>query len=181
MWFRPYPVIAPFAMHTPTCGPPCQAPVTLRRSLFPKSGIGPLRHRPRCSETSAVGAQADMARTLRMCGCNLVTPRLSAAARATTPTAWRCWRRSGAPRHRVSAAKRTPSGQTAWGPEVRQFRLWAEQRGCGGMGAPPGPPKLHYSTAHARAETITPLYSTDYLFVSFTVQAERSNPPKCLR
>jgi hypothetical protein len=46
--------------------------------------------------------------------------------------AWRCWRRSGAPRHRVSAAKRTPSGETAWGPEVRQFRLLAEQRGCGG-------------------------------------------------
>ena len=49
--------------------------------------------------------------------------------------AWRCWRRSGAPRHRVSAAKRTPSGETAWGPEVRQFRLLAEQRGCGGGGA----------------------------------------------
>jgi FtsZ-binding cell division protein ZapB len=95
--------------------------------------------------------------------------------------AWRCWRRSGAPRHRVSAAKRTPSGETAWGPEVRQFRLWAEQRGCGGMGGPPGPPKLHYSTAHASPETITPLYSTDYLFVSFTVQAERSNSPTCLR
>jgi hypothetical protein len=38
------------------------------------------------------------------------------------------------------------------------------------MGEPPGPPKLHYSTAHASPETITPLYSTDYLFVSFTVQ-----------
>jgi len=49
------------------------------------------------------------------------------------------------------------------------------------MGEPPGPPKLDYSTAHARAETITPLYSTDYLFVSFTVQAERSNSPTCLR
>ena len=38
---------------------------------------------------------------------------------------------------RVSAAKRTPSGETAWGPEVRQFRLWAEQRGCGGWGSRP--------------------------------------------
>ena len=54
-----------------------------------------------------------------------------------SPAAWRCWRRCAAPRHRVSAAKRTPSGETAWGPEVRQFRLWAEQRGCGGMGSRP--------------------------------------------
>ena len=97
------------------------------------------------------------------------------------PAAWQKWPRYTAPRHRVSAAKRTPSGETAWGPEVLQFRLWAEQRGCRGDGAPPGPPKLHYSTEHARAETITPLYSTDYLFVSFTVQAERSNSPTCLR
>ena len=44
---------------------------------------------------------------------------------------------------------KTPSGETAWGPEVRQFRLLAEQRGFGGMGEPPGPPKLYYSTAHA--------------------------------
>jgi hypothetical protein len=35
--------------------------------------------------------------------------------------------------------KRTPSGETAWGPEVLQFRLWAEQRGVsGGDGEPPG-------------------------------------------
>ena len=54
-----------------------------------------------------------------------------------SPAAWRCWRRCAAPRHRVSAAKRTPSGETAWGPEVRQFRLWAEQRGYGGMGSRP--------------------------------------------
>src|SRR6478672_1578736 len=98
-----------------------------------------------------------------------------------SPAVWRCWRQSVAPRHRVSAAKRTPSGETAWGPEVLQFRLWAEQRGVGGMGEPPGPPKLHDSTAHASAETITPLYSTDCLFVSFTVQAERSSSPTCLR
>jgi len=87
-----------------------------------------------------------------------------------TPAAWRRWRQSGAPRHRVSAAKRTPSGETAWGPEVLQFRLWAEQRGCRGDGEPPGPPKPRDSTAHAPAETITPLYSTDYLFVSFSVR-----------
>jgi hypothetical protein len=33
--------------------------------------------------------------------------------------------------------KRTPSGETAWGPEVLQFRLWAEQRGCRGTGSRP--------------------------------------------
>jgi hypothetical protein len=64
--------------------------------------------------------------------------------------------------------KKDPKGETAWGPEVLQFRLWAEQRGRGGMGEPPGPPKLRDSTAHAPAETITPLYSTEYLFVSFS-------------
>jgi hypothetical protein len=48
------------------------------------------------------------------------------------------WRRCAGPRHRVSASKRTPSGETAWGPEVLQFRLWAEQRGCrGGRGSRP--------------------------------------------
>ena len=62
-----------------------------------------------------------------------------------------------------------------------QFRLWAEQRGVGGMGEPLGPPKLRDSTAHAPAEAITPLYSTDYLFVSFTARAERSNSPRSLR
>ena len=100
---------------------------------------------------------------------------------ARVPATWRCWRRCAAPHHRVSATKRTPSGETAWGPEVRQFRLWAEQRGCEGMGEPPGPPKLCDSTAHAPAKTITPLYSTDYLFVSFSVRAEKCNSPRCLR
>jgi hypothetical protein len=51
--------------------------------------------------------------------------------------------------------------------------------GVGGMGEPPSPPKD--STAHAPTETIMPLYSTDYLFVSFSVQAERCNFPRCLR
>ena len=97
--------------------------------------------------------------------------------------AWTCGQRGayGAPGlvagERLN--KKTPSGETAWGPEVHQFRLWAEQ--VWGDGEPPGPPKLRYSTAHASPETITPLYSTDYLFVSFTVQAERSNAPTCLR
>ena len=77
--------------------------------------------------------------------------------------------------------KRTPSGETAWGPEVLQFRLWAEQRGCRGDGEPPGPPKLCDLTGHAAAKTITPLYSTDYLFVSFSVRAEKCNSPRCLR
>jgi hypothetical protein len=45
----------------------------------------------------------------------------------------------------------------------------------------PVTPKLSDSTAHAPAEAITPLYSTDYLFVSFTAQAERSNFPRSLR
>ena len=65
--------------------------------------------------------------------------------------------------------------------EVLQFRLWAEQRGCRGDGEPPGPPKLCDLTGHAPAKTITPLYSTDYLFVSFSVRAEKCNSPRCLR
>jgi hypothetical protein len=99
----------------------------------------------------------------------------------TTLVVLRCWLQSAAPRHRVSAAKRTPSGETAWGPEVLQFRLWAEQRGYRGDGEPHGPPKLGDSTAHAPAKTITPLYTTDYLFVSFSLRAERCNSPRCLK
>jgi hypothetical protein len=61
--------------------------------------------------------------------------------------------------------------------------IWALSRAAGvsGDGEPPGQPKLYDSTAHAPAEAITPLYSTDYLFVSFTARAERSNSPRSLR
>ena len=46
-----------------------------------------------------------------VCGCNLVTPRLSAAARAAGLAAWRCWRRCAVPR-RGSAAWPRPGGKT---------------------------------------------------------------------
>jgi hypothetical protein len=81
----------------------------------------------------------------------------------------------------IERLKKNPKRRDRLGSEVLQFRLWAEQRGVGGTGEPPGPPKLGDSTAHAPAEAITPLYSTDYLFVSFTARAERSNSPRSLR
>ena len=72
------------------------------------------------------------------------------SARAT-PAAWRCWRQSRRTSSSSERRKKNPKRRkTAWGPEVLQFRLWAEQQGCfGGMGEPPGPPKLGKSTAHA--------------------------------
>ena len=47
-----------------------------------------------------------MARHRDMCGCDLVTPRLSAAARAAGLAAWRRWRRNTVPRR----------GSAAWRP-----------------------------------------------------------------
>jgi len=64
------------------------------RELDPTPGIreqpGPSGGSPRCSDTSAVGAQADIARTSGVCRRNLVTPRLTAANRAAAAAAWRC-------------------------------------------------------------------------------------------
>ena len=54
-----------------------------------------------------------------------------------TPAAWRRWRQSGAPRHRVSAAKRTPSGETAWVRRSSNLGFGPSSGGVGGMGSRP--------------------------------------------
>ena len=74
----------------------------------------------------------------------------------------RCWRRCAGPRHRVSAAKRTPSGETAWGPEVLQFRLWPSSGGVGGMGS--RPVRLNSTT-----QQLTPLQRQLRLCIARTI------------
>jgi hypothetical protein len=84
-----------------------------------------------------------------------------------------------APRHRVSAAKRTPSGETAWGPEVLQFRLCGRAAGCRGDGEPPGQPKLGDSTAHAPRRQLRLCIARTICSYHSRLDG-RCNSPRCL-